>query len=138
MPVDFQIAIPSAGRILRVFQRLRALANRDLYAKVGEEIVKRTKARFKTKRSPEGLRWKDWSDAYAASRPSGKTLLIDEGDLERSIESRVAGERLQIYSTRDYAGFVNKTRPFFGISASDEAEVMDLIESSARGAFDGA
>lgn len=138
MPVDFHIAIPSAGRIIRVLQRLRRLADRDLYAQIGDQIVKRTKARFKTKTSPEGQRWKDWSDAYAATRPAGKSLLIDEGDLERSIESRVAGDRLQVYSTEPHAAAVNHRRVFFGISSSDETEIMDLIESSARRACSGA
>lgn len=134
---DFHIAIPSAGRLLRVFARLKQLTNRGLYEQVGAEIVKRTRARFKAKRSPEGQTWKAWSTPYAATRGAGDSLLVDEGELERSIESKIAGDRLLIYSTADYAGPVQKTRPFFGISSDDERQIMDLIEDQFRSAVNG-
>lgn len=132
MPVDIQIPTSSTGRILRVFQRLQRVASRDLYDRVGAKVVRQIKARFKTKVSPEGVRWRDWSAAYAASRPSGKSLLIDEGDLEHSFESRIAGDKLQVFSTVDYAAYANHSRPFFGLSRDDASEVMDMIEGEAR------
>lgn len=139
MPVDFHIEVSSAGRILRAFRRLReTVGSRELYEKVGDEIVSETRDRFKTKTSPEGLRWKGWSDEYAKTRGPGKSLLIDSGDLEQSIESQVTGGRLAIYSTEPHAGAVHKNRPFFGLSREGERDVMDQIEDEFRRAASGA
>lgn len=137
--VDYGIELPSAGRLLRVFERLARVADRQLYRDVADEIVKSTKARFRTKTDPEGLRWKRWSTSYAATRKSGDSLLVDSGDLERGIEARIAGDRLSIgVLGADYAAPVQRLRPFMGIGPRDEADVMRIIENRVMEAIDGA
>lgn len=138
--MDFRIAVAmsSHGRLLRVFEALgRATSDRSMLADVAQEVVERTKARFETKTSPEGLPWKQWSDGYAATRTGGHSLLHDTGDLERGIEARVSGRTAAIgVDNAPYAVEVHKTRPFMGISPSDEREIMQMIENRAMEAID--
>lgn len=139
MPVEFGVELSSAGRLLRVFERLARVADRRLYAEVGDKIVALTRGRFQTKTDPEGIRWKKWSKQYAATRGSGHSLLEDSGDLERGIESRIAGERLTIgVLGADYAAAVQRTRPFMGLGPREERLVMMGIEDRVMEAIDGA
>lgn len=129
--------VDGADRLDRILARLAKVGSRATVIRLADELVERTKARFQTKRSPSGDRWKPWSEEYAATRPPGASLLIDDGDLMRSIEARVANDTIQIGSTVDYAGAVQARRPFFGIGPEDETELMDMLESEVAGAFSG-
>lgn len=140
MPVNFGVEMSSAGRLLRVFQRLReAGRGRQLYRDVADYIVDAVRSRFESKRSPEGLPWKEWSDGYAATRTAGDSLLVHTHDLERGIQARFFGDVVSIgVEDAPYAAAVHKTRPFMGISASEAGEVMAMIESSFLEAIDAA
>jgi phage gpG-like protein len=140
MPVNFGVELSSAGRLLRVFERLARVADRRLYGRVGDVIVALTKARFQTKTDPEGIRWKKWSKEYAKTRGAGHSLLVgDTHKLERGIEARIAGSRLTIgVMGADYAAAVHRKRPFMGLGPREELLVMRSIEDRMMEAIDGA
>lgn len=80
--------------------------------------------------------------ARSATMLSGKQPLIDEGSLMEQIEGRIEGQTLEIYSNREYAAMQQfggtraefphlwgdiPARPFLGVSAADEAEILTIV-----------
>jgi phage gpG-like protein len=129
--------VHGADRLDRVLDRLSKVGSPVVVQRLADLTVRRTKERFVTKRDPDDERWKDWSDAYEATRPARASMLMNSRKLLRSIEARVAGDRIQIGSDRDYAAPVQAIRPFFGVGQADEDELMDLLERQVTEAFNG-
>lgn len=125
-----QVTIQAAG-LERMAGRLHALGvalGEPLLERIADEVAGQTRTRFETKREPSGRAWKPWSPAYAATRPPGASLLIDTGALLQSIETAVAGERVELLARRPYAGAVQGPRPYLGIGQNDAAELTRAIE----------
>lgn len=57
--------------------------------------------------APDGTPWPDWSDAYAAERPSGASLLQASGALLDSIRGELQGDEGVVGSHLVYAGIQN-------------------------------
>lgn len=115
----------------RVAGRLHALGRalgEGLLERIADEAGTQTRERFETKREPSGRAWKPWSPAYAATRPPGASLLIDTGALRASIETAVAGERVEVRAPRVYAGHVQGPRPFLGVGRDDARRLARAIE----------
>jgi phage gpG-like protein len=127
--------VHGAERLERILDRLAKIGSRQLFQRMADLMVTRSKQRFITKRDPDDEPWDDWSDEYAATRPAAASLLMDSRKLRNSIEARVAGDVLQIGSEMDYAAAVQAKRPFFGVGRFDEEELLDLMEREVMGAF---
>ena len=141
----------AAGRLAR-FQEAVEAGIPGLLDDLGGVVVAQTRLRFQDeKRDPAGDDWKSWSDAYAARRPAGKSLLMDEGDLEESIEAFVSGDDLAVGSAEPHAAthqFGDEgedrlgrrrnmpARAYLGISADNaaelDAEIGDWLAETAR------
>lgn len=89
--------------------------------------------------------------ARSATMLAGKKPLIDGGYLMEQIEGRIEGQTLEIYSNREYAAMQQfggtkaefphlwgdiPARPFLGISAADEAEILRIINQHIEDAME--
>lgn len=101
-------------------------------AQAGENQTRRRLG--EDKRAPDGTAWAAWSAAYAQTRHSGQSLLEDTGSLIDSINAFVDGN---VAGWGTNLGYAEKhqfgqggipARPFLGISASDEQELLDITE----------
>ena len=138
MDIKFGVDMTSSGRLTRVFRELARLTSspRKLMKTVADEVVARSKGRFKTKVSPDGERWKEWSDGYAATREGSHSLNMSTGDMEKGIQARVSGRTVAIgVEDAPYAPFADAERPFMGLSTRDEGEIMAMIEEQVQEAI---
>lgn len=110
---------------------MEKMANMDvkqLQHRVAVTSQSAVEARILTeKRSPNGLRWAPWSSAYASTRRSGHSLLIDTGDLSESMEISQSGLITDMGTSVKYAKKNDTEREFMGLSAGDEANVERAI-----------
>lgn len=133
-------------------------AMRDI-AMLGESS---TRERFRTEIGPDGKRWKP---SLRAQIKGGRTLTMD-GHLGDSLSSRFGRDFAEWGVNRPYAaihqfggvikprqakalrfrlangGFVTTksvtipARPYLGISAADEADIVDILQRRIQGALD--
>lgn len=134
----FRTKTSGFDRVRRMLGALARAAGRPLLGRVGAVIREQTDRRFDTKRDPSGARWREWSPAYADTRPPGASLLIDKGLLRRAIEDRVAGGRVEIVARTPYAGHVQARRAFLGIGSRDADDLRRAIEDHFREAIGAA
>lgn len=137
-----------------------------LFQDFGEYLVKSTTDRFPTGRAPDGSVWAQKSPVTLAAYGARKTNRMDtrplfgpSGALSSSINYEAFGDRVEWGSPMIYAavqqfgaakGAFGRTsrngpipwgnipaRPFLGISAEDEEQLLDIVsewlESAARG-----
>lgn len=126
--------------IERIRERLALLTKiyRDrLLDEIGATIETQTKVRIKEeKRSPEGVKWEEWSKRYAKTRHGGHKLLENEGNLYDDINHLVSGSEVEIGTDMVYGathqfgdGERNiPARPYLGVSEDNEAELEDRVE----------
>lgn len=125
----------------RLILRLRGLgrlfkAPSGLLRQVGEGVEAQTRQRiFHEKTSPEGVRWRPWSTAYAKTRGPQHSLLVDTHDLVDSIDSKSDSKSATIFSDVVYAGYNQTTRPYLGISAQNAAEMEAFLAPLLEGLF---
>lgn len=128
--------------IERLQRRIDRLANPDLNAlgeQLGGLVESQTRRRItEEKAAPDGTPWAPWSDAYAATRHGGQSLLEGDGDLTDSITSEVSDGRVETGSNLIYARIQNKggtpdmppgpaaipAREFVGFSTDNLAEIQ--------------
>lgn len=70
MASEFSIQVRGGMPVLKVLSQLRArMADMTpAWQEVGDELVTRTRLRFRTKTNPDGVPWADWSPEYAEWR----------------------------------------------------------------------
>ena len=109
---------------------------------VGGRMASVAKGRIEeTKAGPDGTPWPAWSPKYAKGRRSGASLLFDEDNLRFDIHHVVEGNRLEVGSNIPYAGVHQHgskqatgrgggipARPYLGMSAEDEADIVLLAQ----------
>ncbi|NVK42113.1 MAG: phage virion morphogenesis protein [Oceanospirillaceae bacterium] len=126
--------------------RIDKLASRsnfnELLEGVGAEIESQTHRRLQEeKKSPDGESWQAWSDGYAQSRHSGHSLLMNEGELDDSIQFLVVGDEVHVGTNLIYAAIhqfggedVGKdiaARPYLGLSDENVKDIEALINDWA-------
>lgn len=94
---------------------------RKRIARTAKDAVERRIATGK--RDLNMLRWAPWSPAYAATRGTQHSLLVDTGDLLQSMEIKDIGEETNMGTDIDYAAKNNVERPFMGLDKRDESLV---------------
>jgi len=133
----------------RKLELLGGLDVRRLLDVLGSELENQTRRRIsEEKTSPDGEPWQEWSDDYAARRPSKGGLLELRGDLLDSITYEVGNDAVTVGSKMLYAaihqdgsvyGPLQKgqgripARPFLGVSTENLEDLGALtIEFIAR------
>ncbi|ALG69420.2 phage virion morphogenesis protein [Beggiatoa leptomitoformis] len=99
----------------------------------------------KEKTAPNGTRWQQWSKRYARTRKPEHSLLIDTGDLLKSIHNGVINTAEAFVATDSVYGAVHQfgnpkknipARPFFGLSEDNkndvEAELTEWIKQRLK------
>ncbi|MFO1351914.1 MAG: phage virion morphogenesis protein [Gammaproteobacteria bacterium] len=129
-------SLQGAERLLARLNRLGRVDRgmMEAVAAVGES---QTRRRIQSeKRNPDGAPWPPWSRSYAATRGAQHSLLINEGHLLDSLThdadstEAVWGTNL-IYAATHQFGDRDRhvpPRPFLGLSAENEAEILAVIE----------
>jgi phage virion morphogenesis protein len=114
------------ARITRIERALRAPG--QLKRAIGRKLVEQTRRRIQVEKTdPDGNPWEKWSTDYAATRGAAHSLLIDSGDLLKSIKASVTKDGVSVTSDRDYALAVHAERPFLGVSDSNSDEISELM-----------
>lgn len=125
--------------------------SRDLLLNdIGEYLLRSTRDRNKTQRSPTGQPWKPLSPAYKKykdrKRPGVRMLVFDfhmQGD---QLSYQVAGDNLfvgtnAVYGARHQFGDEGDdgmpARPWLGLSAEDQEEIELIVDDHLMGLFSG-
>lgn len=127
--------------------RINKLASRsnfnELLESIGAEIESQTHRRLQEeKQSPEGDAWDAWSDNYVQSRHSGHSLLMNEGELDDSIQFLVVGDEIHVGTNLVYGAIhqfggedVGKpnldARPYLGLSEENLKDIEALVNDWA-------
>lgn len=137
MPAVFNINLSELEKVQEYLENLQLSESKkqEMLANIGTLVVFQTRQRFKTKQSPEGVKWTPWSKEYAKTRHNGHSLLEDEGHLKQSIVSKVSGNKLEVGSDEIYSGTHQyghggiPARPYLGINDKDKLEIeTEIIE----------
>lgn len=130
--VDFK----ELGELRARIKRLTGHRVTDVLSSIGAEIEAQTKTRIGVdKQSPEGERWRAWSERYAKTRHSGQSLLQSEGGLLDSVQYIVESDQVSIGSNLTYArvhqfgGNGIPERPYLGLSPQNEDDVIGIVEA---------
>ncbi len=119
-----------------LFQQLREKTDdlRPILADVGGELVASTIERIAdTKKDPEGRSWKALDPKYARRKlrkfgANDGGILWFSGDLNSSIGYNVlSNNAVAVGSSEEYAEYVQKARPFLGISDEDSNTINNYL-----------
>lgn len=125
---------------------LRERLNGDLtplMTAVGSLLENSTRQRFEDKVAPSGVSWAQLSPATIRARKGrGGGILVDRGDLFRSITFYATGDSVTVGTDRHYGeyhqmGWGVPKRSFLGISQQDQADITDLINDFMAGLING-
>lgn len=122
-------------------ERLSALAHRGtdltpLLEEIGENEVTNTTSRFEQTCAPDGSRWQALKRPRAHRRggDGGNLPLNDTGALKTSIKTRLLGDSsvligsdLEYAITHQYGRGAIPARPYLGLNAETEAEILEVI-----------
>ena len=136
------------NRLIQTLERTEAdIADmKPFWRSVGEYLRKRTVRNFERERSPDGVKWKAWTQKYKARmEKKGKgsnKILSDTGALRRSVEYYAFRDRVFVGSNLSYArrhqlGDVGwkkgvrggmPQRPFLGVTDEDRKEILRMMQ----------
>ncbi len=133
----------------RGLDHLQAVINRlqnpdfdPLLDAIGAMVLAQTEERIASEKTdPQGGAWAPLSPAYAARKRSGGGILELEGDLRDSLTFLVSGQSVEVGSNLVYAATHQfgrdeaniPARPFLGLSAENEEEINELIDTWVEG-----
>lgn len=138
--VGLQWSLPDLAQAQRRVDAVMHMSTRELMDSIGAEVESQTRRRISDeKTSPAGVPWPQWSDAYAATRHSGQSLLQAEGHLLDSITHVVelTGKDVDIGSNLVYARIQNDggaevgkpelpAREYVGLSSENRLDVAHV------------
>lgn len=121
-----------------LYQRLNGDLT-PLMKAIGAILESSTRERFSTKKSPDGIAWENLLPDTVKAKGNSE-ILVDKGDLMKSITHHANADSVVVGSDRHYAkyhqsGGVNNlvARPFLGLSEDDKSTIGDLIEDFING-----
>lgn len=91
-----------------------------------------TRERFLTKQDPEGVSWKQLSPERLRQKKGRGGILVDRGDLMRSITAHATAVSAEVGTDRPYGkypqmGWGQPKREFLGLSEEDVLDIQDLL-----------
>lgn len=151
MSTAITIEFPDLAELEARINRLAGIDFTQLLDDVGGRMASVAKGRIEeTKAGPDGTPWPAWSPKYAKGRRSGASLLFDEDNLRFDIHHVVEGNRLEVGSNIPYAGVHQHgskqatgrgggipARPYLGMSAEDEADIVLLAQDFVSDLLEG-
>ena len=91
-----------------------------------------TRERFLTKQDSEGVSWKQLSPERLRQKKGRGGILVDRGDLMRSITAHATAVSAEVGTDRPYGkypqmGWGQPQREFLGLSEDDVTDIQDLL-----------
>lgn len=134
-----RITVETEGGAL-VLERLGRLRDaganmRTVFADIGEYLLQSHEARWGKQESPEGVPWQPLSERYRLRKAKNPDkILVLDGYLELlhydATDEGLALGTGRVYGATHQFGDEERgipARPFLGLSAEDETEVLDLL-----------
>jgi phage gpG-like protein len=135
--VGLQFSLDGFAEVQRRVNAVINMDKRQLMDSLGAEAVTQIQRRITDeKTSPEGAAWPKWSDAYAATRHVGQSLLVSEHHLLQSMTHLVelTGKDVDVGSNLVYAAIQNfggaevgkpqlPAREFLGLSEENRTDL---------------
>lgn len=139
-------------RIMEALQKLQNATGdlRPAFLEIKEVLIESTQQRFSSKTAPDGSHWPE-NSAVTIERKGKNDPLVDGGYLNSEFGSDITGDALTIYPEKEYAAMQQfggtkaefphlwgdiPARPFLGISAADEAEILGIINQHLEEAME--
>lgn len=123
---------------------------RPIMDDIGEYMTKATKDRFGRGEAPDGSKWVANSPATLARKKDTRPLFGETGMLSSQISHEAGSDFVEIGSNRIQAAMMQfggtkaafphlfgdiPARPFIGVSAEDEANILDIISEALGSAL---
>lgn len=106
---------------------------------IGTLLEGSTRDRFRTKTDPDGVAWKNLSAERLEEKKGRGGILVDYGDLMRSITYHASSQSVAVGTDRHYGKYhqtgtykadgaqILPERPFLGLSIDDKTNIQDLL-----------
>lgn len=100
---------------------------------IGAVVEGSTRERFSTKTAPDGSSWADLKPSTLEAKNGRGGILVDRGDLMRSITTFASSTSVSVGTDRPYAkhhqtGTPNmEQREIFGLSSDDVTDIQALL-----------
>ena len=101
-------------------------------AAIAAVVESSTRERFLTKEDSEGVSWKQLSPERLRQKKGRGGILVDRGDLMRSITGHATAVSAEVGTDRPYGkyhqmGWGVPQREFLGLSEEDVLDIQDLL-----------
>lgn len=139
MQIDVTHDIPALGEHLNALQQRLNGDLTPLMKAIGSLLEGSTRQRFADKQSPSGVQWAVLLPQTIKAKNGRANILVDSGDLVRSITFHAAGDSVVVGTDRPYGKYHQTgtqhmvARPFLGLSDDDKREITDLIHDYLAG-----
>lgn len=121
-----------------IYQRLDGGLT-PLMQAIGAIVEGSTRERFGTKTAPDGTSWAALRPSTVAIKNGRGSLMVDRGDLMRSITHHATAVSIEVGTDRPYAKYLQTgtkksdgtqrmvARPFLGLSEDDFTDIRELL-----------
>lgn len=158
--LDIQLQIANAAQVKAAFEALQSrLADlTPVFQDIGEEMLNRTRDRFRSQTAPDGSPWAALSPDYKKHKEKNQDKILTLSGNLRGLLNVQAGPRsvrigtpLEYGATHQFGakqGAFGRTRrggpipwgdiparPFLGLSTSDEQELLDILRDHLQRAL---
>jgi len=116
---------------------------------IGAMLARRAVDRLEyEKRGPKGEVWPAWSEEYARTRHANQSLLVSNGDMQKSIQHQILGSGSDLvigvgvygeYGLTHQFGDESRgipARPYLGFADDDRQRIEDLITGELSSLFE--
>lgn len=145
MQIDVTHDIPALNEHLTALQQRLNGDLTPLMQAIGSVLEGSTRQRFVDKQSPNGVAWAVLMPSTVKAKNGRSNILVDSGDLIRSITFHASNDSVMIGTDRPYGKYHQTgtkkangntkmvARPFLGLSEDDKSEIGDLINDFLAG-----
>lgn len=139
MQIDVTHDIPALNEHLATLQQRLNGNLTPLMQAIGSVLEGSTRQRFADKQSPNGVAWAVLMPATVKAKNGRSNILVDSGDLIRSITFHASSDSVLIGTDRPYGKYHQTgtkkadgstkmvARPWLGLSQQDQFDINDLI-----------
>lgn len=145
MQIDVTHDIPALNEHLATLQQRLNGNLTPLMQAIGSVLEGSTRQRFADKQSPNGVAWAVLMPSTVKAKNGRSNILVDSGDLIRSITFHASNDSVVIGTDRPYGKYHQTgtkkangntkmvARPFLGLSEDNKSEIGDLINDFLAG-----
>ena len=145
MQIDITHDIPALNEHLATLQQRLNGNLTPLMQAIGSVLEGSTRQRFADKETPNGASWAILGEKTVKAKNGRSNILVDSGDLIRSITFHPSSDSVVIGTDRPYGKYHQTgtkkangetkmvARPWLGLSAQDKSDIGDLINDFLAG-----